>query len=74
VFFGDIASVAMLSRAVKYGRIRRLSRGLYSADLRADPSELVARDRWMIVARFVPDAVISDRSAAQAVGMTARST
>jgi hypothetical protein len=65
VFFGDLASVATLSRAVKYGRIRRLSRGLYSADLRADPAELVARNRWAIVARLVPDAVVSDRSAAQ---------
>lgn len=65
VFFGDVASVATLSRAVKDGRIRRLARGLYSADLRADPAELVARNRWAIVARLVPDALIADRSAAE---------
>lgn len=65
VFFGDAASVAMLSRAVKDGRIRRLARGLYSADLRAEPTELVARNRWAILARLVPDAVIADRSAAE---------
>jgi len=65
VFFGDVANVAMLSRAVKDGRIRRLARGLYSADLRSDPAELVARNRWMIVARLVPDALIADRSAAE---------
>lgn len=64
VFFGDVASVATLSRAVKDGRIRRLARGLYSADPRADPAELVARNRWAIVARLVPDALIADRSAA----------
>ena len=65
VFFGDVASVATLSRAVKDGRIRRLARGLYSADLRAEPAELVARNRWAIVARLVPDALIADRSAAE---------
>ena len=65
VFFSDAASGATLSRATKDGRIRRLARGLYSADLRADPAELIARNRWKVVARFVPDAVIADRSAAE---------
>lgn len=65
VFFGDVASAATLSRATKDGRIRRLVRGLYSADLGSDPAELVARNRWSIVARLVPDAVIADRSAAE---------
>jgi hypothetical protein len=65
VFFNDVANAAALSRAVKDGRIRRLARGLYSADSRADPAELVARNRWAIVAHLVPDALIADRSAAQ---------
>jgi hypothetical protein len=65
VFFSDAASDATLSRATKDGRIRRLARGLYSADLRADAAELVARSRWKIVARLVPDAMIVDRSAAE---------
>ncbi len=65
VFFGDVAGGATLSRATKDGRIRRLARGLYSADLRSDPAELIARNRWAVVARFVPDAVIADRSAAE---------
>ena len=65
VFFSDAASAATLSRAVKDGRIRRLARGLYSADLRSEPAELVARNRWKIIARFVPDALIADRSAAE---------
>jgi Fic/DOC family len=64
VFFGDVASAATLSRATKDGRIRRLARGLFSADIRADSVELVARNRWAIVARLVPDALIADRSAA----------
>jgi hypothetical protein len=65
VFFGDVASGATLSRATKDGRIRRLAPGLYSADLRSEPGELIARNRWAVVARFVPDAVIADRSAAE---------
>src|SRR5437899_7160761 len=65
VFVGDVASVATLSRAAKDGRIRRLARGVYSADLRADPAELVARNRWAIVAGLAPDALIADRSAAE---------
>lgn len=65
VFFGDVASAATLSRATKDGRIRRLVRGLYTADLRAAPEELVARNRWRIVSHFVPDAIIADRSAAE---------
>jgi hypothetical protein len=64
VFFGDVSSVATLSRAVRDGRVRRVARGLYTADLRTGPVELVARNRWLIVARLVPDALIADRSAA----------
>ncbi len=65
VFFGDVASAATISRAVKDGRVRRLVRGLFTADLRSGPVELVARNRWDIVARLVPDALIADRSAAE---------
>lgn len=65
VFFGGVASDATLSRATRDGRIRRLAPGLYSADLRSDPAELIARNRWAVVARFVPDALIADRSAAE---------
>ncbi|MGQ0618071.1 MAG: Fic family protein [Acidimicrobiia bacterium] len=65
VFFSDAASDATLSRATKDGRIRRLARGLYSADLHAEPAELIARNRWKVIAQLVPDALIADRSAAE---------
>lgn len=65
VFFGDVATAATLSRAVRDGRIRRLARGLFTSDLRADAAGLVARNRWVIVAKLVPDALIADRSAAE---------
>lgn len=66
VFFGgDVGRASTLSRAVKDGRVRRLVRGVYTADIGADPDELVARNRWEIVARLVPDGLIADRSAAE---------
>jgi len=65
VFFGDTASAPTLSRAVGDGRVRRIVRGVFTADLRLEPAELVARNRWVILARLVPDALIADRSAAE---------
>lgn len=65
VFFGDVTSAASLSRAAKSGRIRRLARGVFSADLTTQPEQLIARNRWTVVARLVPDALIADRSAAE---------
>lgn len=41
-----------------------MARGLYTADQRAPAEDLVARNRWSIVAHYVPDALIADRSAA----------
>lgn len=64
VFFADAASQPILSRAVTSGRICRLAAGVYSADLDADPAELVSRNRWEIIAHLIPDALIADRSAA----------
>lgn len=64
VFFGDATNSAQLSRAISDGRIRRIARGVYSADLTTDAVELVARNRWSIVRHLVPDALIADRSAA----------
>ena len=65
MFLSDAASDATLSRATKDGRFGRLARRLYSSELRAEPAELIARNRWKIVARLVPDALIADRSAAE---------
>jgi hypothetical protein len=64
VFFRGATSAATLSRATRDGRIRRIAPGVYSADLLADPEDLVRRNRWSIVAALVPDALIADRSAA----------
>lgn len=70
VFFADAADSSRLSRAVAAGRIRRLGRGVYTADLESSADGLMARNRWRIVAHFVPDALIADRSAAVAGRLT----
>ena len=55
----------MLTRAVREGRIRRLAPSIYTADLVSAPEEVVAENRWPIVGRLLPGAVIADRSAAE---------
>ena len=64
MFFDDVASRDTLSRAVASGRIRRLAPRLYTADLHSEPAEIVVGNRWRILGRVLPGAVIADRSAA----------
>ena len=54
----------MLARAVREGRIRRLAPKVYTADLVSPPSEIIVENRWRVLARVLPGAVIADRSAA----------
>ena len=65
MFFDDVASRDTLSRAVANGRIRRLAPRLYTADLLNDPAAIVVGNRWRILGRVLPGAVIADRSAAE---------
>ena len=65
LFFDDAASRPVLSRAVKDGRIRRLAPGVYTADLASPAYEIVVHNRWSVVARVLPGALIADRSAAE---------
>lgn len=54
---------ATLSRAVSRGALRRLGRGLYSADGATSTQDLVHANRWQIVAHHAPDGVLVDRTA-----------
>ena len=65
VFFGDVASPATLSKAVKEERIRRLAPRLYTADLASPAEEIVASNLWKILSNLLPGALIADRSAAE---------
>jgi Fic/DOC family len=61
VWSGD-TDRASISRAVDRGTMRRLGVGLYTRSL-DEPSIVVRRNLWAIVAREFPGAVIVDRSA-----------
>jgi fido (protein-threonine AMPylation protein) len=62
VFTGDLPE-ATLSDRVARGRLIRLARGVYTAEVDDDPIEVVRR-RWReIVANRFPQAVVTDRSA-----------
>ena len=61
IFFGNVASPPTLSKAVKEGRIVRLAPGVYTANTNADPAEVVARNRFEILAHLIPDAILVDR-------------
>ncbi len=65
VFFGDVASPATISRAVKEERIRRLAPRVYTADLASPAEEIVASSLWKILGYLLPGALIADRSAAE---------
>jgi hypothetical protein len=57
---------AAASRALRRGELRRLGRGLYTANL-DEPAEQLLRRRWIDVATlYFPGAVIVDRSALEA--------
>jgi hypothetical protein len=64
VFFAGLADRATYSRAAAAGRIRRLASGVYTADLKSEPEQLIERNRWDVLAHFIPDAIVADRSAA----------
>ncbi len=64
IFFSGDYPKTSVSRAVRQGKIRKIVTGVYTADLTADLDRMVADHRWRIIAHFMPDAVIADRSAA----------
>lgn len=59
------ADVAAASRATRRGKLRRLARGLYTANL-DEPAEQLVRRSWIpVAASYFPGAVIVDRSAVE---------
>jgi hypothetical protein len=59
------ADAAAASRAVRRGQLRRLARGLYSANLETPAEQLVTRNWIEVASIFFPQAVIADRSAVE---------
>jgi len=63
IVFTDEVDRRVLARAGKAGRLRRLAPGVYTSLTTEEPSEVVRRHLWRIVAHEIPAAVIADRSA-----------
>lgn len=63
VFLGREVPAASLSRAESGGRVRRLSRGLYTTNTTDPLEDVTRRNHRRIVGLLFPDAVFSDRSA-----------
>ena len=63
VFVSDKSITREVSRAVKAGKLRKLSSRLYTRNMADPPEAVVARNLWTIVAGYFPGALIADRTA-----------
>ncbi len=70
LILADARNQSWLSREAKAGRIVRIARGVYSPDVIAPAERQVREHLWELVAHFVPDAVVVDRSAASGGRLT----
>jgi fido (protein-threonine AMPylation protein) len=61
IFAEDLPPSTIHDRVVR-GELVRLARGIYSADVAADPTDVVHRSWRAIVSRIFPHAVVTDRS------------
>ncbi len=62
-FVSNVDLAAAVSRAVKAGTLRRLGSRLYTRNLKDPPSKIVQRNLWPLIAAYLPDALIADRTA-----------
>jgi hypothetical protein len=62
-FVSNADMTRAVSRAVKSGVLRRLASRLYTRNLKDPPAKIVQRNLWPIVAAYLPDAIIADRTA-----------
>src|SRR5690349_2025556 len=63
VFVSTAARAEIASRGVKSGRLRKLASRLYTRNLTEPPERIVARNLWQLVAAYLPDGLIADRTA-----------
>lgn len=63
VFVSDRTISKAVSAAVARGELRKLGSRLYSRNLDEEPSRLVRRHWYYLVASYYPDALITDRTA-----------
>jgi hypothetical protein len=66
LIFATEKEASTLSRRARAKKLRRLARGLYTAELRSDPAQLV-RAHWAeILPHYFPGAIVADRSVPRA--------
>lgn len=63
VFVSDAQITAEVSRDVKRGKLRKLASRVYTRNLTAPAEQLIKRNLWPLIAAYLPDALISDRTA-----------
>ncbi|MBC7604339.1 MAG: Fic family protein [Ramlibacter sp.] len=67
VFLYSAAQPSALSRATASGQLRRFGPKLYTRNLVDPPEQIVRRHLWPLVAGYVPDALVADRTALENV-------
>ncbi len=63
VFLSTTAISVAVSRAVSNGTLRQIGSKLYTFNLVDTPERIVSRHLWQLVAAYLPDALIADRTA-----------
>jgi hypothetical protein len=63
VFVSTADLTTAVSRAVRVGKLRRIGSKLYTRNLTDEPSQIVRRHVWPLVAGYLPGALIADRTA-----------
>lgn len=63
--FASQHDAAVISRALRRGRLQRLARGIYSGDTHTPADTLTRRYLWEIVSHFFPGAVVAGATAMQ---------
>jgi hypothetical protein len=63
VFLSTTAISTAVSRAVSNGTLRQIGSNLYTFNLADPPERIVGRHLWQLIAAYLPDALIADRTA-----------
>lgn len=63
VFLSTTELSTAVSRAVSNSNVRRIGSKLYTFNLVDSPEQIVSRHLWQLIAAYLPDALIADRTA-----------
>lgn len=63
IIISDASSSDTIYKYLKAGKVRKIASKLYTSNLTEAPEKIVRRHLWHILARLIPGALISDRTA-----------